>query len=126
MKLFLGLQLCTKYNLEAEEFCDQWYAFTISNLGGAPPTLDNLENLERKEYQGSKGRNRTIATPNRQIISSATNFDTYPLLLVNFCQSIVMITIFLNDCYRDIDTLGNVHSAGTPKQQKVSVMRTEK
>lgn len=73
---FLGFELCSKYNLEAEDFCDQWYAFTISNLGGAAPTVENLEKLERKEYQSLKAKNKIIATPKGK--PSASEIDSYP------------------------------------------------
>ncbi|XP_050504949.1 DNA polymerase alpha subunit B [Diabrotica virgifera virgifera] len=44
------LELCIAYNLEAEDFCDQWCAFTASNYNGALPTIELLEKMERKEF----------------------------------------------------------------------------
>lgn len=42
------------YNIEAEDFCDQWYAFTASNLNGDVPTIEHLEKMERKVFHKSK------------------------------------------------------------------------
>lgn len=45
-----GLDLCTTYRIDDPvEFVEQWMAFSVSHLGGAEPTLDNLSDLERKE-----------------------------------------------------------------------------
>lgn len=74
---FVGFELCNKYNLEAEDFCDQWYAFTISNLGGAAPTVENLDKLERKEYQSSKAK-KIISTPRGKSTASISEIDSYP------------------------------------------------
>lgn len=53
------LELCTTYNIDAEDFCDQWYAFTASNLNGAPPTIEDLEKMERKEFNKNKDHSFT-------------------------------------------------------------------
>ncbi|CAH0551259.1 unnamed protein product [Brassicogethes aeneus] len=43
------LELCQNYNIEAENFVDEWFAYTTSNLNGALPTIEELEKMERKE-----------------------------------------------------------------------------
>ncbi|RZC36529.1 vacuolar protein sorting-associated protein 11 -like, partial [Asbolus verrucosus] len=45
------MELCTTYKMDAEDLVDQWLAYTASNLNGAPPSLDNLDKMERKELQ---------------------------------------------------------------------------
>ncbi|CAH0551258.1 unnamed protein product [Brassicogethes aeneus] len=45
------LELCQNYNIEAENFVDEWFAYTTSNLNGALPTIEELEKMERKEFQ---------------------------------------------------------------------------
>ncbi|CAG9834964.1 unnamed protein product [Diabrotica balteata] len=61
------LELCVAYNLEAEEFCDQWYAFTASNYNGALPTIELVEKMERKEFH-KKEHKLNISKPNDEII----------------------------------------------------------
>lgn len=50
----LGLDLCTTYNVDPVEFVEQWMAFSLSHLNGAEPTLDYLNDLERKELANKK------------------------------------------------------------------------
>lgn len=45
------VELCRKYDISAEDFVDQYMAYTLSYLNGAPPTLVSLAQLERKELQ---------------------------------------------------------------------------
>ncbi|XP_047994218.1 DNA polymerase alpha subunit B [Leguminivora glycinivorella] len=44
------VSLCEEYDVEAETFVEQWMAFSLTNLNGAPPNLDSLDSLERKEF----------------------------------------------------------------------------
>lgn len=75
---FQGFTICTKYNLDAEDFCDEWYAYTISNLSGAAPTVEYLEQFERKEYQSSKAKHRVISTPRAKPSTSTSVANSYP------------------------------------------------
>lgn len=72
-----GLEICLKYNISAEDFVDQWIAFTASKLSGAAPTVDHLETMERKELQKSKD------TPRQRLATPKQNYggldDLYPL-----------------------------------------------
>ncbi|KAJ8925620.1 hypothetical protein NQ315_009464 [Exocentrus adspersus] len=65
------LEICLKYNIEAEDFCDQWYAFTASHLNGAAPTVEYLEKLERKEFQKNKDQ-----TPYKKLASTPASAST--------------------------------------------------
>lgn len=78
--IFVGLDLCNKYNLTAEELCDQWYAFTLTNLNGAAPTVNYLERLEKKEYQSSKAKNKIISTPKGKSSVSLIEDNSYPFI----------------------------------------------
>lgn len=44
-------ELCIAYNIDPEDFIDQWLAYTASNLNGAPPSIEHLEKMERRELQ---------------------------------------------------------------------------
>lgn len=44
------MQICTTYDVSAEDLFDQWCAYTASNLNGAEPTVHTLEAMERKEF----------------------------------------------------------------------------
>lgn len=71
--------MCLKYNVQAEDFCDQWYAYTASHLNGAAPTVDYLEKLERKEFQKSKEQlfyKKSVTTP--KVGPNKGEKDTYP------------------------------------------------
>lgn len=46
----VGANLCGEYEIDAESFVEQWMAFSLSNLNGAPPSLKDLDLLERKEF----------------------------------------------------------------------------
>lgn len=74
---FVGLEICNKNGFEAEEFCDEWYAFAISNLSEADPTLEGLEKFERK-YHSSKGKNKVASTSNVEILAPSYKFNSYP------------------------------------------------
>lgn len=56
---FIGVSLCEEYNIDAETLVEQWMAFSLTNLGGAPPSLENLDLLVRKEFS-----KRTVNRPN--------------------------------------------------------------
>lgn len=70
----VGFELCNIYNIDAEYFCDQWYAYAASNVGGAAPTIEHLEKLERKEFQKNKDQ-QSFSTPKRQFNVAE---DLYP------------------------------------------------
>lgn len=44
--------MCSYHCLtDAEDFVDRWMAFSISNLGGAEPTLQYVNDFENKELK---------------------------------------------------------------------------
>lgn len=47
---FKGVSLCEEYKIDAESFIEQWMAFTLNNLNGSAPNLDNLDTFARKEF----------------------------------------------------------------------------
>lgn len=55
-----GVSLCEEYNVDAESFIEQWMAFSLNNLNGASPTLENLDGLARKEFS-KRAANRVCA-----------------------------------------------------------------
>ncbi|CAH2045616.1 unnamed protein product, partial [Iphiclides podalirius] len=44
------VSLCEEYNVDPETFIEQWMAFSLTHLNGSPPTLENLDLLEKKEF----------------------------------------------------------------------------
>ncbi|CAG9765601.1 unnamed protein product [Ceutorhynchus assimilis] len=48
------LKMCDKYKIDGEDLVDQWFAFTSSKLRGANPTVEYLEQMERKELMKQK------------------------------------------------------------------------
>lgn len=41
--------MCHSYNLNAATFLEQWMAFSLTSLNGADPTIDHLDEMERKQ-----------------------------------------------------------------------------
>lgn len=53
-----GLDMFADYNLDDPvEFVEKWMAFSISNLNGAEPTVDLLNDFEIKEFKNKKPSN---------------------------------------------------------------------
>lgn len=76
----LGVQLCNDYNVtDPVEFVERWMAFSISNLNGADPTLDNLNDMERKEFANFKQANESkIKSTSNQQSNHSSNYDNFP------------------------------------------------
>uniref|UniRef100_A0A1I8PVD8 DNA polymerase alpha subunit B N-terminal domain-containing protein n=2 Tax=Stomoxys calcitrans TaxID=35570 RepID=A0A1I8PVD8_STOCA len=61
--LYRSVDLCSSYNIEdAAEFVEQWVAFSISNLNGAEPTVDHLNEFERKVFQAKRDKELQAAS----------------------------------------------------------------
>lgn len=78
--IFVGVHLCNEYNItDAVEFVERWMAYSISNLNGADPTLDYLNEMERKELANIK---HAIATKNKSTSNKrhddSTTYDDFP------------------------------------------------
>ncbi|XP_075982564.1 DNA polymerase alpha subunit B [Anticarsia gemmatalis] len=54
------VSLCEEYNIDAESFIEQWMAFSLNNLNGSAPNLDNLDTFVRKEFS-KRAANRSNA-----------------------------------------------------------------
>lgn len=48
--------MCEEHDVDAERFVELWMAFSLSNLNGASPTVENLQAFERKEFSKRAGR----------------------------------------------------------------------
>lgn len=47
-----GCEICTVYNVtDAEEFVEQWMAYSLTNFGGADPTVARLNEFQLKGFQ---------------------------------------------------------------------------
>lgn len=58
--------------MDPEDLCDQWFAYTATNLKEAEPTVEALEAMERKEY--AKCIKRNIITPTSSKVNKSTSF----------------------------------------------------
>lgn len=100
---FKGASLCKEYDVDAETLVELWMAFSLTNLNGAPPNLDTLNSLERKEF--SKRADRLSAPVKDARPSTGTSFSAYrasvasqypflhlPRALTIFCNFITYLT----------------------------------
>lgn len=78
---FQGVHLCVEYSItDAVEFVERWVAFSLTHLNGADPTLDNLNELERKEFEkNSKNANnaKNKSTSNKTD-NNSSSYDDFP------------------------------------------------
>uniref|UniRef100_A0A8D8YYD0 DNA polymerase alpha subunit B n=2 Tax=Cacopsylla melanoneura TaxID=428564 RepID=A0A8D8YYD0_9HEMI len=51
--------ICMCSNIPAEEFVETWMAYSLSNLNGADPTIEYINQFERKELKGYTSQNQT-------------------------------------------------------------------
>lgn len=52
---FTAVELCITYRIDdAAEFVEQWMAFSISHLNGAEPSIEHLNEFERKVLQAKR------------------------------------------------------------------------
>lgn len=50
------MEICLSHGFDdAEEFVEKWMAYSISNLGGADPTIERLAEMENRELNKVKG-----------------------------------------------------------------------
>lgn len=58
-----AVDLCALYRIEdAAEFVEQWVAFSISNLNGAEPAVEHLNEFERKVFQAKREKELLAAS----------------------------------------------------------------
>lgn len=64
----LGIEVCSVYRLDDPvEFVEKWMAFSISNLGGAEPTLQFISDFENKEFRNRKQASVKSSTERTQL-----------------------------------------------------------
>lgn len=51
---FAGLALCNEYDLNTEEIVDLWCAYAASTRDASEPTVEALDNIERKQLAKRK------------------------------------------------------------------------
>lgn len=60
--LHLAVELCISYHIDdAAEFVEQWMAFSISHLNGAEPSIEHLNEFERKVFQAKREKDLIAA-----------------------------------------------------------------
>ncbi|KAL5284261.1 POLA2.2 family protein [Megaselia abdita] len=51
------LEICISYNIEdASEFVEQWIAYSVSHFNGGEPTIEYLDEFERKDLAGKRDK----------------------------------------------------------------------
>nr|XP_036212794.1 DNA polymerase alpha subunit B [Bactrocera oleae] len=127
-----SLELCASYCVDdAAEFVEQWMAFSISNLNGAEPSVENLAEFERKVFQAK--RDKELAQANRKRVSYATPstntiyappVDSNPLAIYGVQDSAVIddydvgggdVNSASQDLNDDEQMLGSYNVCHTPK-----------
>ncbi|XP_045528050.1 DNA polymerase alpha subunit B isoform X1 [Pieris brassicae] len=68
------VSLCEEYNVDAETFIEQWMAFSLTHLNGAPPSIENLNLLERREFS-----KRTLSKSSTNETSHLSTGATLPI-----------------------------------------------
>lgn len=61
------LDICCRYSVDEEAFVNAWIAYSVSNLNGANPTVENLADFERKEFAAVKTPKRSTVSSNVQV-----------------------------------------------------------
>lgn len=57
-----AVELCISYHIDdAAEFVEQWLAFSVSHLSGAEPTLEYLNEFERKVFHAKREKDLLAA-----------------------------------------------------------------
>lgn len=90
--------------------------------------MDCLERLERKEYQGSKAKNKIITTKKGKSSVSLIADNPYPFFIIDiYFQCSARLgnmykDVFFNVISRDISDLVSSYKWETPKKQKVSYL----
>lgn len=55
--LLPGIEICINYNIEdASEFVEQWIAYSVSHFNGGEPTIEYLNEFERKDLAGKRDK----------------------------------------------------------------------
>ncbi|CAB0014018.1 unnamed protein product [Nesidiocoris tenuis] len=67
------LDICCRYSVDEEAFVNAWIAYSVSNLNGANPTVENLADFERKEFAAVKTPKRSTVSSNVQVFSSSNS-----------------------------------------------------
>nr|CAD7425604.1 unnamed protein product [Timema monikensis] len=55
-----GVEICETNCIDEEEFVETWMAYTVSNLGGADPTVETLTQMERRFQEYDYGPEANI------------------------------------------------------------------
>lgn len=72
----IGLTLCLNYDIaEAKDFVEMYVAYSVSKLNGAEPSIETLEEFERKELTNYKSK-RSARNANREAHQSK-NFEDF-------------------------------------------------
>lgn len=104
----LGLDICVSYNIEdASEFVEQWIAYSVSHFNGGEPTLEYLNEFERKDLAGKREK-QLNSKPNKSMHSTTLS------------ASAVSGSSFQNDC--DDEMLG-AYICNTPKVSGIFIIR---
>ncbi|XP_075153605.1 DNA polymerase alpha subunit B [Haematobia irritans] len=134
--LYRSVDLCSSYNIDdAAEFVEQWVAFSISNLNGAEPTVDHLNEFERKVFQAKRERELQAANKKRgtkypSAISNLTHLNeiaannSNPLAMYGVEDDTVMDDYMQDSAMDDIDSTPGTPSVCRTPKAKSALART--
>nr|CAD7423415.1 unnamed protein product [Timema monikensis] len=81
------VEICETNCIDEEEFVETWMAYTVSNLGGADPTVETLTQMERNCLTKTEQEINTSSKKQKKtsslVIYNASTIDSfleYPLV----------------------------------------------
>ncbi|EAT40593.1 AAEL007692-PA [Aedes aegypti] len=109
------IEICTRYDIEdAVEFVETWMAYSVSKLGGAEPTVDNLRDMESHEFAN---RGRKTAGPATNRVKQREDFGSPRSPPEDGSEAGLVIYSNANLDSVESDVLGS-YGCVTPKAQK--------
>ncbi|CAK1552252.1 unnamed protein product [Leptosia nina] len=84
------VRLCEEYDKDAETFIEQWMAFSLTHLNGAPPTIENLSLLETREFSKNTASKSYAHTNETFDSSTGTSLPLYGAALRTHSENDVL------------------------------------
>ncbi|CAG2064557.1 unnamed protein product, partial [Timema podura] len=75
------VEICETNCIDEEEFVETWMAYTVSNLGGADPTVETLTQMERNCLTKTEQETNTSSKQQKKtsslVIYNASTIDSF-------------------------------------------------
>lgn len=98
------MELCITYHIDdAAEFVEQWMAFSISHLHGDEPSLENLNEFERKVFQTKREKELLAASKKKgnKLPSALANLTHLNAISASSSNPLAMYGVDDNDVMDD-------------------------